>query len=83
MIIIKMGKLFTGSSSGLPAAKELAGEDNFKFVQHDITQPILFDEHVDFHSDKIPTIKVCGNFFKIFDSENFPQHKGYHEHNKF
>jgi hypothetical protein len=31
--------------AGLSAAKELAGEDNFKFVQHDITQPILFDGH--------------------------------------
>ena len=34
-----------GGLAGLPAAKELAGEDNFKFVQHDITQPVLFDEH--------------------------------------
>ena len=31
--------------AGLSAATELSGEDNFKFVQHDITQPILFDEH--------------------------------------
>ena len=42
--VICLDNLVSGMKSNIA---HLMNRDNFTFVQHDITQPIFFDEHVD------------------------------------